>query len=115
MVSAFGPDHMSLVSEADLAGALGRAELDISNFRCWHPDVVAPLISDPQHVAGTRECGLDARLQIFAICVVGEFEVDLTRGLGDSDAYVHTWSLQGTTPRLLRRVGYLPYLNGVDW
>ena len=41
------------------------------------------------------------------IYVVAEFEVDLTRGLGDSDAYVHRWRLPGTASCLLRRDDYI--------
>jgi hypothetical protein len=105
-----GPDRRSLVAKANLAGALGRAELDVGNFRCWHADVVAALVGDPQHVARSGERRLNTRLQIVAICVVGEFEVDLTRGLGYSDAYVHTVRLQATRSCLLRRDAYLAYL-----
>ena len=108
-----GPDHRFLVSKANLAGALGRAELDVGNFCCWHADVVAALVGDPQHVARSRERSLNTRLQIVAICVVGEFEVDLTRGLGYSDAYVHSLRLQGTRSCLLRRDADLAYSTGL--
>ena len=113
MWSAPWPRRQLSVSKANLAGALGRAELDVGNFCCWHADVVAALVGDPQHVARSRERSLNTRLQIVAICVVGEFEVDLTRGLGYSDAYVHTPRLQGTRSSLLLRDAYLTHLTGV--
>jgi hypothetical protein len=107
------PDRRFSVSKANLSGALGRAELDVGNFRCWYANVVAALVGDPQHVARSGERRLDTRLQVVAICVVGEFEVDLTRGLGYSDAYVHSLRLQGTRSCLLRRDADLAYSTGL--
>ena len=86
------------VAEANLAGALSGTELDVGNFGGWHCNIVSSLVGDPQRVGGTTQGCLDACFQIVAICVVGEFKIDLTRGLGYSDAYVHAVEATATPP-----------------
>ena len=86
--------------EADATVAVRGPELDVGDLRGGDPDVLAPLVGDPQHVAGAGERRLDARLEVVAVRVVGEFDVDLKGGLGHSDAYVHAATLPASPHRL---------------
>ena len=76
-------------SEADSPIAVRRTEFDVGDLRGRDADVLAALVDEPQHVTRTGEGRFDLGLQLLAIGVVGKLDVELARGLGHSDAYVH--------------------------
>ena len=48
----------------------------------------AALVDEPQHVGGAAERGFDPGVHVVAL-VVGDLDVELARGMGHADSYVH--------------------------
>ena len=74
------------------------AELDVGDLGSGDEGFVTTFVGDRQHIGRTRQRRLDPLFEIVTICVVGEFKIDLTRGLGYSDAYVHVLEATATPP-----------------
>ena len=74
-------------------------ELGVGDLGRRNEGLVPALVGDGQHVAGSCQCRFDALFEIVPICVVGELDADLARGLGHSDAYVHPPHAIGAPPR----------------